>query len=190
MEHKGIYVTQKDVRRYELLQKAGAGKLELRQVTEALGVSYRQALRLKAKLEAGGLGGLLHGNRGRPAPNRARRRCGRGCWSSRGNATMTSTTRTSPRCSGSRRGSPSPGRPSATGAGKRGCGPSANTSPPNIVSAGLGGKPRNDDALGRQPPPLVWRGASRLLFDGGHRPMPPPGCWLLSSARPRPPGLT
>jgi transposase len=36
----------------------------------ALGVSYRQALRLKAKVAADGLTGLLHGNRGRPPHNR------------------------------------------------------------------------------------------------------------------------
>ena len=69
MEHKGLYVSQRDIRRYELLQKVVDEKLTLRQVTEALGVSYRQAKRLKAKAAAQGLGGLLHGNRGRLAHN-------------------------------------------------------------------------------------------------------------------------
>jgi transposase len=68
MEHEEL---QKVVRRYELLQKVGAGRLTLSQVTEALGVSYRQAKRLKAKVAAEGVLGLRHGNRGRPPHNRS-----------------------------------------------------------------------------------------------------------------------
>jgi len=71
MEDKGLYVSQKDIRRYELLQKVVDESLTLSQVTQALGVSYRQAKRLKAKVMAQGLAGLLHGNRGRPPHNRA-----------------------------------------------------------------------------------------------------------------------
>lgn len=70
MEDKGLYVSQRELRRYELLQKVLDEKLTLSQVTEALGVSYRQALRLKAKVAAQGLGGLIHGNRGRPPANK------------------------------------------------------------------------------------------------------------------------
>ena len=70
MEHEELYVSKQSIRRYELLQKVGDGRLTLRQVTEALGVSYRQAKRLKAKVAALGLQALLHGNRGRPPANR------------------------------------------------------------------------------------------------------------------------
>jgi transposase len=70
MEDKGLYVSQKVRRRYELLQQVLVGKLTLSQVKEALGVSYRQALRLKVKAEAQGLAGLVHGNQGRPPSNR------------------------------------------------------------------------------------------------------------------------
>ncbi len=70
MEHEGLYVSQKDIRRYELLQKVVDETLTLAQAAPALGVSYRQALRLKAKLKAQGLTGLLHGNRGRAPHNR------------------------------------------------------------------------------------------------------------------------
>jgi transposase len=52
-----------------MLQKVMDGRLALREVTEALGVSYRQAKRLKAKVKARGLAGLCHGNRGRSAHN-------------------------------------------------------------------------------------------------------------------------
>ena len=70
MEHEGLYVSHKDIRRWELLQRVVDGKLTLCQVTEALGVSYRQAKRLKVKVAAEGLPGLVHGNRGRPPHNR------------------------------------------------------------------------------------------------------------------------
>ena len=59
MEPEGIYVSKQDVIRYELLQKVIEGTLSLRQITEALGVSYRQARRLKEKVAALGLRGLL-----------------------------------------------------------------------------------------------------------------------------------
>jgi transposase len=71
MESKGLYVSQKDIRRYELVQRVVEGSLTLLQVTQALGVSYRQAKRLKAKVMAQGLVGLCHGNRGRPPHNRS-----------------------------------------------------------------------------------------------------------------------
>ena len=63
-------MSHKDIRRWELLQRVVDGKLTLCQVTEALGVSYRQAKRLKVKVAAEGLPGLVHGNRGRHPHNR------------------------------------------------------------------------------------------------------------------------
>lgn len=62
-------MSQRDIRRYELLQRVMDGRIALCQVTEALGVSYRQAKRLKAKVAGAGLRGLLHGNRGRVPAN-------------------------------------------------------------------------------------------------------------------------
>lgn len=59
MEHKGLYVSQKDIRRYELLQKVLDEGLKLAVAAPAPGVSYRQALRLKARVKAQGLRGLL-----------------------------------------------------------------------------------------------------------------------------------
>jgi transposase len=70
MEHKGLYVSQKDIRRYELLQKVVDESLTLAVVAPALGVSYRQAMRLKARVAADGLKGLLHRNRGQAPHNR------------------------------------------------------------------------------------------------------------------------
>jgi transposase len=70
MEDKGLYVSQRDITRYGLLQQAVQGNLTLVQVAQTLEVSYRQALRLKARVAAQGLRGLLHGNRGRPPANK------------------------------------------------------------------------------------------------------------------------
>jgi transposase len=74
MESKGLYVSQQDIRRYELLQKVLDESLTLAVAAPALGVSYRQALRLKGKVTADGLRGLLHGNRGRAPHNRCEER--------------------------------------------------------------------------------------------------------------------
>jgi transposase len=71
MEKEGLIVSQRDLKRYDVLQKVITGSLHLAAVKEALGVSYRQAKRLKARVLAEGLRGLLHGNRGRrPARTR------------------------------------------------------------------------------------------------------------------------
>jgi transposase len=71
MGTEGLVVKQRDMRRYELLSKVIGGAASLTQVTPALGVSYRQAKRLKASVEAEGLAGLLHANRGRPPHNKS-----------------------------------------------------------------------------------------------------------------------
>ncbi len=68
--HHTIAVTQRDVKRYELLKGVLQGKFTLAHVAGALGVSYRHAKRLKRKVAAGGLAALAHGNRGRPPANR------------------------------------------------------------------------------------------------------------------------
>jgi transposase len=62
--------SQRDEKRYKLLMKVIAGEITLAQATPALGVSYRQAKRLKKKAMEDGLAGLAHGNRGRTPANR------------------------------------------------------------------------------------------------------------------------
>jgi transposase len=44
------------------------GKITLKETDSLMGVSYRQAKRLKKKLISEGARGLIHGNRGRPSP--------------------------------------------------------------------------------------------------------------------------
>jgi len=71
MESHTIAVSEREMKRYELLRKVLEGKLTLAAVTPALGVSYRHAKRLKRRVAQGGLAALAHGNRGRPPCNQA-----------------------------------------------------------------------------------------------------------------------
>jgi len=70
MQEGTIAVSQREVKRYGLLRRALEGKLTLVRATQGLGVSYRQAKRLKRKVKEEGLKGLAHGNRGRSPANK------------------------------------------------------------------------------------------------------------------------
>jgi len=63
-----IAMSQKERQRYHLLEMVVDGKITLKEATTLIGVSYRQAKRLKKKLKTLGAKGLIHGNRGRPSP--------------------------------------------------------------------------------------------------------------------------
>jgi len=61
-------MSQKERQRYHLLKMVIGGKIALKETDNLMGVSYRQAKRLKKKLISEGAKGLIHGNRGRPSP--------------------------------------------------------------------------------------------------------------------------
>jgi transposase len=63
-----IAMSQKERQRYHLLKMVIGGKITLKETDSLMGVSYRQAKRLKKKLISEGAKGLIHGNRGRPSP--------------------------------------------------------------------------------------------------------------------------
>jgi transposase len=63
-----LSMSQKERQRYHLLQMVIGGKITLKETGNLMGVSYRQAKRLKKKLISEGAKGLIHGNRGRPSP--------------------------------------------------------------------------------------------------------------------------
>jgi transposase len=65
-----LTMSSKEARRPGLVQAAMAGKVTNAEAALALGLSVRQFRRLKAAYRRRGVGGLLHGNRGRRAPNR------------------------------------------------------------------------------------------------------------------------
>jgi len=56
MDHEHFAVTERQMKRWELLKKVTEKKLTLAAVTPALGVSYRQAQRLKATAAGAGVG--------------------------------------------------------------------------------------------------------------------------------------
>ena len=63
-----IAMSQKERQRYHLLKMVIGGKVTLKETNNLMGVSYRQAKRLKKKLTTFGAKGLVHGNRGRASP--------------------------------------------------------------------------------------------------------------------------
>jgi transposase len=69
-----IAMSQKERQRYHLLQMVLDCKTTLREASRLMGVSYRQAKRLKKTLIREGAKGLIHGNRGRPSPKALNRK--------------------------------------------------------------------------------------------------------------------
>ncbi|MHB0913791.1 MAG: ISNCY family transposase [Armatimonadota bacterium] len=69
MQRGIIVITQKEATRYDVLRRVLDGTISLTDAAMYMGVSYRQAKRLKKKAEEG-LFALAHGNRGRRPPNR------------------------------------------------------------------------------------------------------------------------
>jgi transposase len=66
----GVFaISQKELTRYDVLRRVLDGTTSLVEAAGCMGVSYRQAKRLKQRA-ADGVIGLVHGNRGRPASNR------------------------------------------------------------------------------------------------------------------------
>ena len=64
-----LSMSQRERQRYHVLEMVLDGRLTLREAGEAMGMCYRQAKRLKKRFKLQGAKGLIHGNRGRPAPN-------------------------------------------------------------------------------------------------------------------------
>ena len=74
MGTEGLVVSQREIRRYELLRQVLEGKLLLARAAETLGVSYRHAKRLKTRVEAAQLRGLVALRMATEGMNRARTR--------------------------------------------------------------------------------------------------------------------
>lgn len=63
-------LTMKEVKRLEVIQKAVLGEISVLEAKEFLGLSERQAYRLKVSFKLKGMKGLIHGNRGKISPRR------------------------------------------------------------------------------------------------------------------------
>jgi transposase InsO family protein len=64
MRHEDIQMSQRELQRYHLLRSVLDGKLTLMAAATALGISLRQARRLKGKVATHGARGVTHGNAG------------------------------------------------------------------------------------------------------------------------------
>jgi transposase len=65
MEKDNITMSKKQLNRFDVLSKANAGFITVREASEALGLSERQVKRLKKKVREEGAAGVVHKNTGR-----------------------------------------------------------------------------------------------------------------------------
>src|SRR3989338_8900700 len=65
-----LRMTAKDLERRDIVQRLLRSQLTIATAALQLRLSTRHLKRLKAKARKGGLAALLHGNRGKPSPNR------------------------------------------------------------------------------------------------------------------------
>ncbi len=69
---------QRQLQRWHVMKMVEVGKITLKEASEKIGVSYRQAKRIGRAIRERGMKALVHGNRGRPSgrclPERLRQR--------------------------------------------------------------------------------------------------------------------
>ena len=66
METENILMGQRQLQRWHLIKMVEGRKMTLREAGEKMGVSYRQAKRIRRAIRERGIKGLVHGNRGQP----------------------------------------------------------------------------------------------------------------------------
>ena len=65
-----VTLTMKELKRVEVVQKTVSQEITVMEAAELLGVSERQAYRLKGSFKLKGVKGLIHGNRGKVSKRR------------------------------------------------------------------------------------------------------------------------
>jgi len=70
MEGDKIFVSQRQLQRFEVMGLVEAGKITLREGAEKIGMSYRQTKRIRKRIQERGVKGLIHGNTGNPSNHR------------------------------------------------------------------------------------------------------------------------
>ena len=61
---------QRQLQRWYVMKMVEVGKITLKEASEKIGVSYRQAKRIGSAIRDRGMKALVHGNRGRPSERR------------------------------------------------------------------------------------------------------------------------
>jgi transposase len=70
MERGYIFVSEKHYQRWKIIELVDAGRLTLKEAATKMGISYRQAKRLRHAARTKGASALAHGNRGRLPHNK------------------------------------------------------------------------------------------------------------------------
>jgi len=70
MEGRYIRISEQGIQRYRLLRMALENRISLSEAATVMGISYRQAKRLRKSIEEQGAKGLVHGNTGRSPANK------------------------------------------------------------------------------------------------------------------------
>jgi transposase len=70
MEQDKILMGQRQLQRWHVMKMVEIGKITLKEASEKIGVSYRQAKRIGRAIRDRGMKALVHGNRGRPSHRR------------------------------------------------------------------------------------------------------------------------
>src|SRR5512134_628576 len=70
MNEGEMRVSQKDLHRLHVVELTLEGRESVAKGAKLLGISARQMKRLRRKMRERGVGGLVHGNRGKPAWNK------------------------------------------------------------------------------------------------------------------------
>ena len=63
-----IVLTMKEQKRVEVIQRVFRAEMTMAEAALVLGVTERQCYRIKARIRAEGVKGVIHGNRGCPCP--------------------------------------------------------------------------------------------------------------------------
>jgi transposase len=70
MKGDRLVVSQRELQRWQLMGLVEVGKITLGEAADKMGVSYRHAKRIRARVKGEGIKGVVHRNRGRPSPRR------------------------------------------------------------------------------------------------------------------------
>ncbi len=70
MKGEKVELGQREVQRFAVMSLVEAGRMLLKEAAEKMGLSYRQAKRIRKRVKEQGVRGVVHGNRGRSSPRR------------------------------------------------------------------------------------------------------------------------
>ncbi|MCX5910083.1 MAG: helix-turn-helix domain-containing protein [Deltaproteobacteria bacterium] len=63
-------MSQRQLQRYQVMGLVEAGEITLKEAADKIGLSYRQAKRIRKHLRERGVKGVIHGNTGKPSSHR------------------------------------------------------------------------------------------------------------------------